>query len=530
MSICNSTLSDENFNLAYHVYKYSLEMPDAIAIAGENESITYEALAKRASQLAHFLKNSKEWDKHAFPPRVGILGARTIDTYVGIVAACWAGATYVPLGSKIPKERLISIMSMCDLSAIIADAEGARLLSEATICPPVVIAPDAMNISKSIIANTEFVDVNRIVSYPVAEPTMMRECDTGYIIFTSGTTGVPKGVMINLGSAKNYIENVVRILELTSADRFLCMCELTFDPSIGNMFGSWMVGGTHYIIQSNRVMNAIKFALTSKITVWSSTPSVVGLLRQVKLLHTSLPHLRMTIFGGEQLTKGVVEAWQTVAPKTVIYNVYGPTEVAAFTHAQRVTYPISLIPGRDSLPIGTPLPGCEAAVLDESGNAVPDGIQGELAMTGVQLAIGYLNEPKMTAERFPTLGGKRWYLTGDLAVREPSGIFQCLGRVDNQVKVLGNRIELEEIDSHLRTITKIDLVGTVTWPVVDGVAQGLVAFVAAKNIDSKYVISELKKRVPAYMLPGEIFEIEQMPFSQNGKIDRKALRRILESR
>jgi acyl-coenzyme A synthetase/AMP-(fatty) acid ligase len=219
--------------------------------------------------------------------------------------------------------------------------------------------------------------------------------------------------------------------------------------------------------------------------------------------------------------------WRIAAPNSAIINLYGPTEATVFCLAQRVGVPHPLTPGRDFMSIGFPMVGSEAAVLDGQGVEVPDGAQGELALAGVQLADGYLNAPELTARKFPVIGGKRWYLTGDLAMRDPTGAFHCLGRIDNQVKILGHRIELEEVDAHLRDVTNALMVGTVAWPLANGGAQGLVGFVGMRGIDDAQVRAVLKTRLPAYMVPSRVVALEHMPLNQSGKVDRNALRQLL---
>jgi acyl-CoA synthetase (AMP-forming)/AMP-acid ligase II len=217
----------------------------------------------------------------------------------------------------------------------------------------------------------------------------------------------------------------------------------------------------------------------------------------------------------------VVAAWQEAAPNTAIFNLYGPTEATVFCLSQ--TAPLPLTPGRDVVAIGSPLPGSEAAVFDTHGQPVADGLPGELAIAGIQLADGYLGAAELTASRFPTHNGKRWYLTGDLAIRDAAGTFHCLGRIDNQIKILGYRVELEEIDAHLRQVTGADVVGSVAWPMVDGTPRGIVSIVGAHTIDSEHIISQLKTRIPAYMVPSRVLARDSLPLNQSGKVDRKAL-------
>ena len=358
-------------------------------------------------------------------------------------------------------------------------------------------------------------------------PAPMAASDIAYIIFTSGTTGVPKGVMISAGAARHYVAMITQKLGLQASDRALETCELSFDFSVHNMFSTWEAGASLHILPATMVMNAVKFAQNSGLTVWNSVPSLAGMLRQIKALKPdSLSSLRLTVFGGEQLPEGAVTTWQNAAPNSTIFNLYGPTEATVFCLAQAT--PLSITPGRAVVAIGGPLPGNEAAIFDAHGQAVADGTPGELAIAGVQLADGYLGTPELTAARFPVRDGKRWYLTGDLAIRDAAGTFHCLGRIDNQVKVMGYRVELEEVDAHLRLTSGADVVGSIAWPLVDGMAHGIVSFIGAPTINGAGVIADLKTRIPSYMVPSRVIALEKMPLNQSGKVDRNALRLWLD--
>jgi acyl-coenzyme A synthetase/AMP-(fatty) acid ligase len=166
-------------------------------------------------------------------------------------------------------------------------------------------------------------------------------------------------------------------------------------------------------------------------------------------------------------------------------------------------------------------------VVDAVGKEVSDGQPGELAIAGAQLAQGYMGQPELTAQKFPVLDGKRWYLTGDYAVKDTSGVFHCLGRIDNQVKISGYRIELEEIDAALRLVSGQDLVAAVAWPVVDGVAKGLVGFIAGTTMDSGELVISLKQKLQPYMVPQRVISLDHMPMNSSGKVDRNALTKML---
>jgi acyl-coenzyme A synthetase/AMP-(fatty) acid ligase len=229
------------------------------------------------------------------------------------------------------------------------------------------------------------------------------------------------------------------------------------------------------------------------------------------------------------LSAGIVDAWRVAAPNSTIYNLYGPTETTVYCMSQIVGTPTPLTPGRDVVAIGTPLSGNLTAVFDETGAMVANGEAGELGIGGPQLAIGYLDAPALTAQRFPTRAGTRWYLTGDRVVRDASGTLHYLGRVDNQLKLLGYRIELEEIEAHLRIVASADLVGAVGWPVDGDTTRGVVAFVAGDTVDTAQVRRDLARRLPAYMVPSRVVALPDMPLNRNGKVDRRALLDRLET-
>jgi D-alanine--poly(phosphoribitol) ligase subunit 1 len=521
-----------NFNLACSLYRHSISNPDAPAIVCQGTSLSYGELAEHAARLACGLTGSSRSRHHSGQPlRVGILASRSIGACIALLGACWAGATYVPISPKQPEERIIALITQCNLSAIVTDDEGAKLLNAGLLaaCPPLVIHAGQRSIAPSAIGQAIVV----LADLPLAaqdEPAPMTASDIAYIIFTSGTTGIPKGVMIPAGAARHYLATIAEKLALRADDRMLETCELGFDFSVHNMFSTWEAGAALYILPATLVMNAVKFVRSNQITVWNSVPSLAGMLRQVKALSTdSLATLKITVFGGEQLPKATIDAWKKAAPASLIFNLYGPTEATVFCLAEQITEPLSVTPGRDVLAIGVPLPGNQAIVVDENGKVLPEGRVGELLIAGLQLAAGYLGNPELTAIRFPIRDGKRWYRTGDLAMRDPSGRFHCLGRMDNQVKVFGYRIELEEIDAKLRMVARVDLVGSVAWPLIDGTGRGIVSFIGAPGINPEEIIKALKSHLPAYMIPNRIIAMRNLPLSASGKVDRQALRKLLEN-
>jgi acyl-coenzyme A synthetase/AMP-(fatty) acid ligase len=245
----------------------------------------------------------------------------------------------------------------------------------------------------------------------------------------------------------------------------------------------------------------------------------------------AFPSLRYSIFGGEPLLMSYVEAWRKAAPNSIIENQYGPTEATVACTGEWLTDPPRLTPSRGSISIGVPFPGMRAGIVDPNGVFLSPGEIGELAVSGPQVAAGYFDDPQLTKQRFrslahPTFGRAVFYLTGDLAYEDADGHFHHLGRIDHQVKILGRRVELEEIESHLRAVTGGEAI-VVAWPVQDG-AHGVVAFVAGGEWTPEGAQEALRGRLPSYMVPQQILRRISLPLSANGKLNRGALLRELE--
>ena len=531
---CRHIWPMSSYNLADPIFRCSAEHPDSPAIVYKGQVCSYKELAARGSLIAKYLKHSPNWILNdQSTPRVGILASRNIDACVGLIGACWAGATYIPISPKLPEDRILTILSLCNLTALIVDDEGAKLLTEKVLkhAPSTLIYlgtnPEFINID-SLITATSFITPSN--DEPITPPTSMGIGEVAYIIFTSGTTGTPKGVLISVGAASQYISTIKNWLGLKSSDRVLETCELSFDFSVHNMFSTWEAGASLHILPATMVMNAVKFIQMSELTVWNSVPSLAGMLSQMKILQpNSLQNLRVTVFGGEQLPESAVVNWRAAAPNSKIFNLYGPTEATVFCMSQEIKEHIPLTEGRHVVSIGGALPYNEVAILDKQGQRLGNNMQGELAVAGPQLADGYLGMERLTEERFPVIDGKRWYLTGDLAFQDSSGNFHCLGRIDNQIKINGYRIELEEVDAHLRVACGVDLVGSVALLQADGTAKGIFSFVT-KEVDEDCIIADLKAKLPIYMVPNRIISLKEMPCNASGKVDRHALHRILENR
>lgn len=512
------------FNLARGLARQARECPDALAFQAGGIALTYGALARQVTELAGLLAG------HRRSRRIGILGTRSSEAYIGILAACWAGSAYVPLNLKWPAARLIALFGQLQLDALIADENGTGLLTPEVLAnaPDLVVIPAGRTLAPARPGQSVIPRGTSTVP-PLDEPVPVAPCDTGYIIFTSGTTGLPKGVMISAGSLAHYLDQSEPWTQYGPADRIGEACDVTFDLSVHNLFLCLRAGASLHVMSQLEMLAPARFIRGHELTAWMSVPTVIALMRQSGALKPGIfPSLRLSIFCGEPLPVSAAQAWAAATPNGVVENIYGPTEATVIGLRQPLTEPPVVTEGRDILAIGRPYLTMKVAILDPLQQPVAAGEAGEIALAGPQLGIGYFGLPELTADRFRTIRGERWYLTGDLGRMDADGVFHHLGRVDNQVKLKGNRVELEEIDTHLRRAAGTDLVATVAWPVAHGSAEGLVAFVSGGHGDVEAIRRDLVRKLPRYLVPGRIVTGPDLPRNINGKIDRGALAHRLD--
>jgi amino acid adenylation domain-containing protein len=519
-----------DFNYTLPLHRNSLAIPDEPALWVDSIELTYAELAARARTVASFLAAHSA----GRPLRVGILGTRSLEALCGLLGTGWTGGAYVPVGLFAPEQRIMTILDLVGMDAVIADRRGVQLLTDKVLaaCPGLVLVPDGEAVRR--IGPRPGLDIRAMdalsESSSVDAPAPMGPEDVAYIEFTSGTTGVPKGVMVSAGGLHHYVTTVQRRYHIGHDDRAAETIDLSFDLSAHNMFTAWEGGACLHVVPQSQQLNIVKYINDHQITTWLNVPSTIALAKRLRMLQPGcLPSLRLSMFCGEPLPAVAALSWAAAAPNSLVDNLYGPTEATCACLWQEVTDPPVVTPRRGVIAIGRPFPGMEAAIVGPDLGFLPPGEEGELALSGVQLALGYLNAPEITAARFPVIDGKRWYLTGDLAVQDADGTFHHLGRIDNQVKVRGIRIELEEIETHLRAAAGTDMAAAVAWPVENGSADGIMGFVTGTEMEPAEIREELKKLLPTEMMPTSIRCLAEMPLTANGKIDRKAIIAMLEA-
>ena len=514
-----------NFNLAHRFAAWATQSPQNIALSLHGRDHTYAELAWRAQRVAGWVAS-----RVGGSARVGIIGGRSLDTYLAVLGSVWAGATYVPLNPKFPRDRLAALLKRADLAALIVDASGRALLNNELLqyCPPAILALGGQHEQIS----GRQIDGKDSCTQVMEQPAEVTASDPVYIMFTSGTTGEPKGVVISAGSIRHFLDCMQQRYKLTPQDRLSQLFELSFDASLFDLFMAWDNGASTHVIPDTQLMAPGNFIKEKQLTLWFGVPSSIAFLRKMNMLQADMfPTLRFSIFGGEPLPVASVKVWQQAAPNSVIDNIYGPTEATVTCFVQRCSEPLAVTAEREVMAIGKPHAGMQGAIIDADGHFLPHGEVGEIILAGPQLAVGYWQDPTLTASKFRSFdsSAETWYCTGDIGYADSGGVFHHLGRMDNQVKVTGYRVELEEVESHLRELSESESVVAVAWPLQDGVALGIVAFLSNSRISLADLKVRLAQRVPMYMMPKRFIELAGLPYTLNGKIDRRALVQSLDT-
>jgi amino acid adenylation domain-containing protein len=451
--------------------------------------------------------------------RVAVFADRNEIAYAGILGALLAGRTYVPLNPRFSAARIQDILEQADPDVVIADSRCAAILESVKASLPArlsILVPESRN--------TAWLSVSAAGR---KVPDVDRE-NIAYIMFTSGTTGRPKGVPVSHGNALAFLANIRARVPTGTEDRFLQLLDLSFDPSIHDLFSCWSTGATLYSAPEGMATMADRFVREFQITHFSAVASTAGvLLGQGRLKPGSLPSLRTTIFGGEALRVSLATAWRTAAPQSSVRNHYGPTEATvAITECVWQDGWEGQLSG--SVPIGQVFDRQTVLLVDESLKPVPPGTAGELVVSGSQVTRGYLNNPDGTRASFVSLPGADglWYRTGDLVERDPVYGLRYRGRTDLQLKVRGFRVEGQEVESHVRAACGSDLVAVIGWPRnEEGLVTGLVAFVVSPACSEEAIIESCRKRMPDYMVPARVLTVAELPLNANGKVDYQALSR-----
>ena len=485
--------------------------PDQPALRIADQVVSYAELAGMAQNIAVRLVKAQD---DVVPRRVGLLtAAGTPSAYAGYLAVQRLGAAVVPLSPSSPAARNAAIGRAAGLDLVLVDQEGAG-----ADLPTRVLALDYGGYSGTG-------DLPEIVVRPE---------DLAYILFTSGSTGEPKGVPIEHRNISAYLSHCIAHYELAPGCRVLQPFDLSFDLSVLAMFAAFGSGATVVVPGRNDLLAAARFVRRRELTHWFSVPSVISLTQRVEPLRPgSMPTLRHSVFAGEPLTLQQAEAWHAAAPNGVVENAYGPTELTIISTEYVLPTEVAQWPrtSNGTVPIGHGLGSLECVVLDADGKEAEEG---ELCVRGSQRFAGYL-DPANNENRFLTYEGdkatpydpgtpltdRHWYRTGDRVRVSADGYIYC-ERLDHQVKVRGYRIELGEIEAVLREQPGVRDAIVVARSAPGGDAV-LAAAYTGRIGSTEVLLQALRERLPSYMLPASLAAFEALPLNANGKVNRRRL-------
>lgn len=499
----------------HHLFEQQAERtPNNIAIVFENQQLTYAELNAKANQLAHYLKRQGVGAEVL----VGIYAERSLNSIIALLGILKAGGAYLPLDSALPAESLTFRLQDAKVPVVLTQ-QG--LLKREDAATQTVVYLDA--------------EWETIAQESDANPTSkLTPENLAYVLYTSGSTGQPKGVAIEHRQILNYLYAILERLELPAGASFAIVS--TFAADLGNtvIFPALCTGGCLHIVSQDRASDPealAEYFQRHPIDCLKIVPSHLATLLTSSVSASILPR-QCLVLGGEAASWDLVEKVQQSAPNCRILNHYGPTE----TTVGVLTYPVKS--KRDSynaktVPIGRAIANTQIYILDEHLQPVPIGVPGELYIGGAGLARKYLNRPELTAEKFITvenLGGQdahptRVYKTGDKARYLPDGNIEFLGRVDYQVKIRGFRIELGEIEAALSQHPDVLQTVVIVREDCPGNQRLLAYFVPkGKQAPSTQKLHRfLKKKLPDYMIPSAFVMLKALPITPNGKVDRHAL-------
>lgn len=457
--------------------------PDNIAVKDNANSITYKELDILSDEAA--VKLEEEGIKAG--DTVAVIGNRTVETVVNMIAAIKVGAAYVPVNTEYPKDRIDYMLEKSQCCKVIDD--------------------DFVNKNLSECRKHEYVKVD-------AE-------STAYIIFTSGSTGNPKGVVIKHYSAVNTILDINKKFNVCSSDRLMCLASFGFDLSVYDVYGSLSAGAELYICSQQKNPEELVASIEKEnITVWNSVPAVMQMLISCLKPEWKNNSLRLVLMSGDWIPVKLPAQIKEHFPNAKPISLGGATEGSIWS----IYYPINDIPSNlNSVPYGMPLTNQKMYVLNDKLEYCPIGVKGEICIGGLGVASGYINDIEKTENAFinhPELG--YIYRTGDYGKMHKEGFIEFLGRIDNQVKIHGYRVELGEIEAKASEIQGVRQ--AVVLLQKQGAGASLKMFMECDNeLDSENVKKILRETLPEYMIPRNIVYMQQLPVTQNGKIDRKKL-------
>lgn len=456
--------------------------PERIAVVDKNTVLTYRQLNNRANQVAHYLMDRGI----QIEDKVALHLSRSTDTAIGALGILKAGAAYMPIDKSCPKTRL---------EYMLEDSKAKYVLNEETI-------------KQATHKNNQNPNLD------------IQDHHLAYVIYTSGTTGMPKGAMLEHGNIVNLLHYEKEVFHVNEKDYTLALLSPSFDPFVMQFFGTLTTGGCVILPDEEEgkdILAIKKYMSLYQVTNMVLVPSLFAVLIE-GLSKEDVQHMRFVVLGGEKTSKKIMEISYEKNPNMELVNAYGPTETTVLSTMRR------FMDAKKQVSIGVPVANTKVFVVNQYGQMLPPNLIGEIAITGKGLARGYLGKETLTNKKFvqcPFLEHERMYLTGDLGKWNDAGEIEFYGRLDDQVKIRGFRIELQEIEVH---ISKLPYMKEVCVIVKGDTQKYLCAYFTAKEKLEESLLKEtLAKTLPEYMVPAYFMQLDKLPVTVNGKVNKAKL-------
>ena len=506
----------QGFNLISAFTEQVSIQPDAIALAFEDQLLSYRELDQRSNQLArHLICRGLGSDQIA-----AVLLERSVEMIISLLAIMKSGAAYLPLDPDFPPDRLRYMLD--DSDAFILITESTQLTPDSVFNGEVLFIDSEQTTSQLTSQASEKIKESELKS-PVKADNL------AYLLYTSGSTGLPKGTGISRKALDTFLSSISQKLSLSHEDVLLSLTTIGFDISGLEIYLPLLTGAK--LVLTNPMQNKDPVAISTlmfehQVSVAQATPS----LWEIVLSQVEIPQIRMLV-GGEALSHALAIQMSKCGE---VINLYGPTEATIWASSFSLTNTTFSEPVHSVVSIGRPLPNYCIYVLNQCLELLPDGVPGELFISGDALARGYHNRSALTSERFIACpfeaNGLRMYRTGDLGRRNSDGTIEFLGRIDDQVKIRGHRIELGEIEAALlksypEIIAQVAVIGRTV-----GSDQRLIAYIVSQENQELPASTDIRKNLaqslPDYMIPALFISLDQLPLTSNGKLNRRALPEI----
>ena len=486
-------------NIAEAIRSNARMNPDRVAVIFDDRSLTYGELVNVSDSISEYLADSHELTRGQ---TIGLMLQRSDLGICTIVALLKSGLVYVPIDPDFPEERIRFVLDDCRTAAIITDRDISKINAR---CPVI----DAGNIHRNA-GTRSYVDASD------NDPD-----GTAYIVYTSGTTGKPKGVVIPRSALSDYVAGFSHYFKITPDDRVMHQSSPSFDTAVEEIFPVLVKGGTCVVCRARPTGHGLAALIElERVTVLSTVPSLIS---EINSVAHSVRRLRMLISGGEALHKNHLDR---LARRDIqLYNSYGPCEVTVCSSFERVDDTES------SISIGRPMPNHSMHILDRDYQLLPVGVPGQICIGGAGLACGYLNNPELTAKTFvlnPFEPGQRLYLSGDIGCQLPDGRIKFIGRRDKRIKLNGIRVELGEIEQVLLGFKGISNVKVVTRRKDDRDHSLVAVYTSDEEVSEMQMVEHLSVYLPHYMVPASFVPLSSLPRTVSGKIDMEALPDIIE--